>query len=307
MISKNKQGASPYPAQCFCPRGSRLKSAALLLFFALFFCSLAHAQLLVGISPKDQGKQALGLYPEEMGELELTFVNDGALPLGNINIKCSASESLVLVEEGLEKTIVFKKIDSLAVNEKKILFLSVKPTQYNAKNQVVYVDYGLQEYTNIAAGLVKVFQSPLLFDAKLSAASMEPGSEGTVSLSIKNNGKAELLNIKAELAAPKSIEVRTEPVLISSLGPGEGKKDIVFRFSPKEAQSGSQQLALRLSFEDSNGSHALEKNFPIDVKRKPWELYFIVGVVIVFVGFAVYVRMKPKEQKKAPEKSAEKK
>ncbi len=267
------------------------KSSILLLLLVLL-CSSASASLLVSIYPKDPRFETLSLYLDESGEYEISVFNNGPAEVKNVLLKVSTAGGLKVIESGVEKSTVGLTIDSIQPNAKESILLRLKPSELSTKNLFLYVDYGIAEYTHLSATYVTVKESPLQVNASLSKTALDVGDEGSVKLSLKNNGSEVVRNIEAQLIVFQGLYSLNGKVSLASLAPGEGyeAKEFVFRADPSAA--GKKPLVMQVSFEDSLGRHVIEKNFSVEIQSRQSVLYLIIAVIILLVIVAIFSRGK---------------
>jgi len=271
------------------------RNSALLLLCLLLFCPFAHAQLLVGISPKGGAGRAMQLYPDEIWGLELYAYNAGAVDLNNIAFKATAGDAIRIIDGGAEKNAALLRLPSLKAGEKQIIPITVKAVQYSQKNQLLFVNYGLLEFTNSAAALVKILESPLQIESKLNSASLDAKGEGSVLLSLKNTGQAELRNVSAALAVPPGIDAVGQPLLLGSLGAGQGTGNLGLKFKPAPDAEGGKTITLRVSFEDALGKHIIERGFPVEIQNRQWLAYLVVIALVALAVAALSLRKPAKK------------
>ncbi len=283
------------------------KNCILLAFALILLFSTANASLLANISPKEPGIPALSLYIDETGQYEIEVFNDSEIPVSNIMLKISVGESLKLIDHGLEKTMFATTIELIEPHEKESLLVTLKPTEFSTNNLFVYVDYGIGEYTNLSATYVLVEENPLEINASLSKTALDTGGEGSVSLSLKNAGTEPIQNIKAELIVFKGLETNAGVVTVTSLDPGEGYKAKEFLFVANPEVSGKIPLLMQVVFEDSKGTHVIEKYFAVEIQNRQTILYLIGGIIILLIAVAVISRMRDSGSSKKLEKPVEEK
>lgn len=262
----------------------------LVFLLVLFFCSGVFAGLLVNVSPKDPGFETMVLYPDETGDYEITVFNIGEEPVLGVQLKATVSDGLKIIDAGVEKTVLAIDVGSLGANEKESFLVKLKPSELSTKNLFIYVDYGVGDYTHLAATFLSVAESPLHVDAQLSKTALDMGDKGSISLSFRNNGSEPINNIVAELIVFPGLESVNGTVSFASLAPGEGyeAKEFVFRADPDA--TGKKPLVMQVSFEDSRGKHVLERNFFVEIQSKQTIVYLIVAIIILLVFVAIISR-----------------
>jgi len=293
------------------------KNCILLAFALILLFSTANASLLVNVSPKEPGVPALSLYLDETGQYEIEVFNESELSVSNVLLKISTGEGLKLLDKGSEKTIFATTIESIGPYEKESLLVTLKPTELSANKLFVYVDYGIDEYTNLSATYVLVEENPLQINTSLSKTALDTGGEGSVSLSLKNTGTQPIQNIIAELIVFDGLETNAGVVNVSSLAPGEGYEAKEFLFVADPEVTGKVPLLMQVTFENSKGTHVIEKYFAVEIQSRQTILYLIAGIIILLIAVAIISRMrdsgsakkleKPVKEKQAEEKPVEEK
>ena len=278
-----------------------MKIGFVLLLLALF-CSMASAEILVSVSPKQPGIETLQLYLDESAEYEITVLNSGTEPVVGIVLKAEPSDGLKILDKGLEKNVLSMEVESLGPSQQETFLLKVKPVELSAKQLVLYVGYGLRAYTHGSVTFLSVAETPLQVNASLSKMALDVGEEAFLKLSLRNNGSEPITNIKAELLAFQGIESMDGAVELASLAPGEGyeAKEMVFRADP--STSGKMPLVLLVSFEDSLGRHVLEKNFFVEIQSREIIIYLMAGIVVLLVVVVLLSRKKDSAHVKKLEK-----
>ena len=268
------------------------KNFLLLAFALILLISTANASLLVNVSPKEPGIPALSLYLDETGQYVVEVFNESNDPVSNVMLKISTGEGLKILDKGSEKTIFSTIIELIEPYEKESLIITLKPTELSTNNLFVYVDYGLNEYTNLSATYVLVEESPLQINTSLSKTALDTGGEGEVSLSLKNIGTEPIQNIKAELIVFNGLETNSDIVVVSSLASGEGYEAKEFLFVADPGVTGKVPLLMQVVFEDSKGTHVIEKYFAVEIQSRETILYLIAGIIILLVAVAIISRMR---------------
>ena len=273
----------------------------LALLALLLFCSTASAGLLASISPNEPGQQATLLYPGETGLYKVDIFNDSTDAAKKVLVKVSASEGLKIIDAGVEKSVFAAEIASLGPGEKKSLLVSLRPAEADANKLFVYVDYGIGAYTNMSATYVNVRESPLAVSSGVSKALLGTGEEGSISLSMKNNGPEPLRNIKAELLAFEGIESKADPVFVAELAPGETYEAKAFAFRPDPEATGKKPLVMQISFEDSLGKHLLEKNLSIEIRGNQPIILLTAAIIILIAAVAIFSWFRGAKKQSKPE------
>ncbi len=281
------------------------KNFILLAFALILLLSTTNASLLVNVSPKEPGISALSLYLDETGQYEIEVFNESELPVSNVILKISTGDGLKLLDKGSEKTILTTAIELIEPYEKETLLVTLKPTELSTNNLFVYVDYGIDKYTNLSATYVLVEESPLQIYTSLSKTALDTGGEGAVSLSLKNTGTEPIQNIKAELIVFEGLETNAGIITVSSLAPGEGYESKEFLFIADPEVTGKVPLIMQVVFEDSKGTHIIEKYFAVEIQSRETILYLIVGIIILLVAVALISRMRDSGSSKKLEKPIE--
>ena len=281
------------------------KNCILLAFALILLLSTANASLLVNVSPKEPGISALSLYLDETGQYEIEVFNESEISAINVMLKISTGEGLKLIDKGSEKTILTTAIELIEPYEKETLLVTLKPTELSTNNLFVYVDYGIDKYTNLSATYVLVEESPLQIYTSLSKTALDTGGEGAVSLSLKNTGTEPIQNIKAELIVFEGLETNAGIITVSSLAPGEGYESKEFLFIADPEVTGKVPLIMQVVFEDSKGTHIIEKYFAVEIQSRETILYLIVGIIILLVAVALISRMRDSGSSKKLEKPIE--
>jgi hypothetical protein len=288
-------------------RGVAGANKAIVFLALLLLCSAASASLLVSVSPKEPGLQALVLYPEEIGEYRVDIFNNSAAESGPVMLKVSTSEGLKIMDAGTEKTVFATELEPLGPEGKTSFLVALKPTELSTNRLFVYVDYGTGEYTNMSATYVGVRENPLVITSSISKASLDMGEEGSVSFSMKNTGTEPVRNITAKLLSFEGVESRAAPVFVAVLAPGEGYEAKEFAFSPDPETSGKKAIIMQVSFEDPLGKHVLEKNFSVEIQSKQAMIFLIAAIIILLVAVAIISKVREKKPVKPAAESAVKK
>jgi hypothetical protein len=288
--------------QAFARRLLEMRWKCSVLLVLLLFCSAASAEILVTVSPKQPALETLQLYLDESAEYEITVLNSGPEAVQGIVLEANPSDGLKVLDQGLEKTVLPLKIESLDLNQKETFLLRVKPVELSAKKLFLYVGYGVRAYTHGVVTFLAVVENPLQVNASLSKTALDVGEEAFLGLSLKNNGPEPITNIKAELLAFHGLESMDGAVELASLAPGEGyeAKEMVFRADP--STSGKMPLVLIVSFEDSLGKHVLEKNFFVEIQSRETVLYLMAGIVVLLIVVALLSRKRDSVHVKKLEK-----
>lgn len=278
------------------------KNFLLLAFALILLLSTANASLLVNVSPIEPGIPALSLYLDETGQYVIEVFNESTDPVSNVMLKISTGEGLKIIDKGSEKTTFSTIIELIEPYEKESLIIMLKPTELSTNNLFVYVDYGIGEYTNLSATYVLVEESPLQINASLSKTALDTGGEGEVSLSLKNIGTEPIQNIKAELIVFNGLETNSDIVVVSSLAPGEGYDAKEFLFVANPEVTGKVPLLMQVVFEDSKGTHVIEKYFTVEIQSRETILYLIAGIIILLVAVAIISRLRDSDSSKKLDK-----
>ena len=278
---------------------------ALVAFVLTLFAVSCLAEVSVSIVPKDRSLGVLELYPNETGELEVVVTNIGAETVRNLSLRFSVENtSLSLLNNSFAVETISETIDALEPNQTKTIFVSVKPKESSQDNQPFLVNYGFETFTHGAHTFVKIVESPLEVQGRLTKSALDLGEGSKLLLNVKNKGASPITNILAEIVVPSGIIVKSQPLSISTLSPGESISDKEFVLDVEPHISGQKKMVLLVSFEDSRGRHVLEKDYPIDIQNRSAVLYVIIIAIIVLVVIALYLKRKPSRDEKpleAPE------
>ncbi len=283
------------------------KNFILLAFALILLLSTANASLLVNVSPIEPGIPALSLYLDETGQYVVEVFNESNNPVNNVLLKISTGDGLKILDKGSEKATISTVIELIKPYEKESFIVSLKPTELSTNNLFVYVDYGIDKYTNLSATYVLVEESPLQINTSLSKTALDTGGEGEVSFSLKNIGTEPIQNIKAELIVFNGLETNAGVVNVSTLAPGEGYEAKEFLFVADPGVTGKVPLLMQIVFEDSKGTHVIEKYFAVEIQSRETILYLIAGIIILLVAVAIISRMRSSDSSKKLDKPVEEK
>jgi hypothetical protein len=262
------------------------------LVMVLLFCCGASAGLLVDVSPKDPSRATLSLYQNESADYSITVFNSGPEEAKNVLVKANTAPGLMLVENGIEKDLVSAAIESIPPNSRETVLVTLRPVEQTSKKLLLYVEYGLGEYTHLNATYLSVLESPLEINTSLSSTALDLQDEGKVKLSFKNRGSEPVRNIKADLIAFQGLESMNGSVQLALLQPGEGYEAKEFLFRPEPTASGKQVLVMQVSFEDSLGKHVIERALNVEIQSRQTILYAIIIIIVLLVAVAFLSRRK---------------
>jgi hypothetical protein len=270
----------------------------LLALLVLFSTSALALQASVSIYPKNVGVETLRLYPFEVGELEVSVSNNGSRAIENLNLRVSVDSPLVILRDGAAVPVLSESIALLEPGQTETLFVRVKPQELSQEKQFVYVNYGLEEFTHLAATYVEVAESPLEVQARLAKSALDTGEGSKLVVTLRNKGKSPVNSIEASLMLPPGLVGKSQPLSADFLSQGESIADREFLFEPNPEVTGEKKITLLVSFEDPAGRHFLERDFFVDIQNRRAVLYFIVAAIIALIVVALYIKRRPSKEGK---------
>ncbi|HLC93047.1 MAG TPA: hypothetical protein VJH23_05055 [archaeon] len=248
---------------------------------ALFFLMLispALADISVEVSAVGEGGSLF--YPLEVKFYHIAVTNLSDEPSENVNVTLIAPPEMVFLIDGREereRVISFLQILPGRTEERdfdvKALSASTAPVQLRANYSA-----GDQNGSVFAPAIVR--SGPLLLTATLGKDSIQPGEDANFDFSMKNDSAQALSAIRAELFSSGNVIVEGAPFERDSLAAGETISDSLGFTLAKDTGEGN--IAIRVFFDDSNGTHVLEKSLPFEVQTKGiFALLLVAGVVLL--------------------------
>jgi len=275
-----------------------------IVFLALLLLShLCFAQLFVDVSPKQlSGQKTTVLYNGEVSDYRITVFNSTAESFEDLSFKIVVGESLSLLDGLTETKILVKTLPLVEAGQQQVIDFSVKAGSPSPLQEIL-VYYGQETYEKVTGAYVVVTESPVSIEAEVSSPVIGIAGNGFVSAKIKNNSEHPLQNLRAELVLPQEITRRGPDLLIEVLPPGVETSEKKFEFDLKPLARGEHPIALKVSFEDSNGSHVFEKLFTITIQ----DLSLVPLAVIILLAAVIIIALLFKGKKKdVEEEPAEK-
>ncbi|PIN84792.1 MAG: hypothetical protein COV47_05560 [Candidatus Diapherotrites archaeon CG11_big_fil_rev_8_21_14_0_20_37_9] len=261
----------------------------LFLIFLIFFASVAFANVAVVIQPVNDSAGAV--YPFELKEYELVLVNVSTVEQSIFEVVISVPQEMAIVVNGADKKeIVFTERD-IQPSEQRSRVFTVKSLEYASKPLEITTSFGTAPNNNSVKTFVSVVPSTVNFDARLDKTSLGPNQNGNVLFDLQNLSESKLENIKAVLMGGEYVDVTSEPFELASLEVGQKISNTAFPFS-LGSKTGDRLLVLRLFFDDSEGTHMLEKSFSLDVQNRDIYVAMLIGLIVFLVGFSIYFRRK---------------
>ncbi len=268
---------------------------AILLF--LSFSTTANAYVAVEILPENPKLKVLRLYPEETGSYIIRVINTENTLIESLSLKVTVSESLAIVKGLKTASYEVLQLKDILPGEAREIKVKVKPVEElkeGVEKRVITVYYGSEAYTGFSGTYVEVMESPLEIKADLKKPTINKGETNEVSVELKNVSQERIENIRVMLRTPENFQVKEHDYNLAYLNPGDSFKK-TFSFSPEPSIVGRQYIALIVEFEDSYGTHFIEKNFAVDVQDKALGATILLAIIVALV--VVYLMIKG--QKKA--------
>src|SRR3989338_3494202 len=275
-----------------------------LAFFILLLSSLAGAQILLGISPKDKTKTILVLYPEETGALELSVLNAGP-EARQITMKITASgDSIAFLENGnMQKEIARQFF--LPQNAMQIIELQAIALKESPEIQAVAAELD-SNYGSLSGSFIKIVPSPLKIQT--GTAAIDRGF-GSIRIKAENDSNQTIQNLKIELIPFAGTEAETGALETGALQPKQGiEKE--FRFFINMNLEEQKTILLQASFYDANGFHIMQRKIGVQGAQFfeiiAFALVLLIIALALFAATKIFLKKKPAEAKPA-EKKQEKK
>ncbi|MEK6957361.1 MAG: hypothetical protein AABW99_00045 [archaeon] len=276
---------------------------ALALFFSVLAASICFAQVAVVIEPS--GGTANPVYPFEAKEYRLTVVNLSGAEARNVDVLLFAPKEAALVVNGSDEIERLFTFVSLGAGQQQERIFQVRPLAFSEAPLEIKAVYGDENAPNSASAFLQVLKPVVSFNASLSKDSFSPNEQGKIMFSVSNDsGQETLFGVKAEAFATGSITNISPPLVVGLLEPGKGIPESSFSFTTGKRPE-RDFLALRLSYSDSLGSHALEKSFRVESRDRDYSAALFVGAIIVLVLVSFYFsRKRMADEKKGAAKDA---
>ena len=275
-----------------------------LACFILLLGSLAGAQVLLGISPKDKTKTILALYPEETAAVELSVLNAGPEARQIIMKITAEGNAISFLENGnMQKEIARQFF--LPQNAMQIIELQAIALQESSAMQAITAE--LDSNSGSASGsFIKIVTSPLKIQT--GTAAIDRGF-GSIRIKAENDSNQTIQNLKIELIPFAGTEAETGALETGALQPKQGiEKE--FRFFINMNLEEQKTILLQASFYDANGFHIMQRKIEVQAAQFFEIIAFVLVLLIIalalFAATKIFLKKKPAEAKPA-EKKQEKK
>jgi hypothetical protein len=125
--------------------------------------------------------------------------------------------------------------------------------------------------------------NPVSFRVANIISDLSPGKSGTVTFVIMNTGRSIADNCSIRLIAASPFQTSNVPIILGDIGPAEVEAISFDVFVDKDASPQEYQLALELAYQNGRSSLVI----PVVVENNSNILYWIIPVIVVFIGVAL--------------------
>ncbi|MDD5162678.1 MAG: hypothetical protein PHD95_00545 [Candidatus ainarchaeum sp.] len=259
-----------------------------IIFFLILVFSVANAETLFEISPKDRQGELLALYPEETAFLELGVLNSGT-QAENVPMKIRCDDAIAFIENGSIQQGIARNI-FLQPGEKKTLALQVITLKESDSIQAITIS---TDKNSFKLGAVKILSPKILLE---TAAPITKRNFGSFIAKATNLSDETIRNVKLEIFSMQGADSDAVPFLLDSMMPKEHfEKEFAFYLDPPFE---TKTIVLQASFSDANGFHALQRQIKFNPLYNEENIVLVLAsiLLIALVAIAIKTFSKKKEE-----------
>jgi hypothetical protein len=275
-------------------------SKKFLLLFSILLILPSLFSLTVSIQPK-YGDSPATACQYEIVDYVINVKNDLESEITDVALKVSVDPALKIVEGYEELDFKLFKLPVMGPKELREEEVKIKPIldakTAEGKKLLITVDYGISTLSDYSGTHMLVVDSPLTIDSKLSAEKINVGEDASVILDVSNASDSDISSVSFELLGNEDFYFfGNSSFNVSLLKPNESVEEKLLEFKSTKAAE-KQNLILKWQFNDSIGTHILQKNF--SVKEQPKTMAFIYGLIILVLALILFTLFKIVKGKKS--------
>ena len=248
------------------------------IFFILIF-SFVSAQVEVRVAPLNSDGNYF--YPLEVNAYKISVANPSQTSAQSveITIKDPTGKISFPIEGNGGSTRRFTLINILPGRSQERNF-DVRALENSSGAVEIIADYSVGDDLGSTSSFATISKSAVEVDAGIGKPSLAPNESSKIDFKITNNSQETLSGISAELFSASNVVVESVPFEKASLAPAESVSGTMDFTLGKD--TGKSTLLLRVFFDDANGTHVLEKEFPLEVQSGDYiALLLVAGVVLI--------------------------
>ena len=250
---------------------------AIALLALLSLCAFSSAQLDVKISPSQAGGGSF--YPLEVRTFTLTVANLSDSRAENVQVDLGSPENrlsfLIGGRENGSRRYTFVRILPGHTEERNF---DIKAVSSDAGFAEIRADYSAGDDAGAAFYSAEILAGGLLVDA-YQPVPAEGGQASMLEFTLTNNSEEAAALITAEVSLGGG-PAGGVPFTLDSLGAGESVQGSI-AFTP---EPGGGVLVFTVFFDDSLGTHALQRQFVLESQSRGFVALVLVALVVLIVA-----------------------
>lgn len=242
------------------------------------------------------------IYPYEMNNLVIKILNNSPTVLDKFYLRIQGDDSVVFVEEGVEKKNLSKEILELESNITKEIKIKFKTIVVKKEPSALFVYYGFEnDYSKgvlpfVSGTIVNTKENKVNITTKVEKTSSLSGEEINGSISISNKTGSIITRLASEMIVPDGFDLKSEPFFVEVID-----SNIVstkFNALAPINVDGEQIVLIVYGYFDENGvGHYFEKEHKVSFVKTNRSFLALIGIIVLIIAVFLYLQRTKKDDK----------